>query len=113
MSWTDFATKTATVKRSTITGGMVGAPAQVLTDVLCTPLLPADPRRVNELQIHPRADGIHLIYETYAVGTPAIRHGDVLVVDSVDYAIRGVAVWPAADFGGISSCTHLTVEKAL
>lgn len=109
MSWTAFATKTATVKRSTITGGKVGTPAQVLTGVLCTPLLPADPRRVNEMQLHPRADGIHLIYETYAVGTPAIRHGDVLVVDSVEYAVRGVAVWPAT---GYSSCTHLTVEKA-
>lgn len=109
MSWTAFATKTATVKRSTVTGGKVDSPTQVLADVLCTPLLPADPRRVNELQIHPRADGIHLIYETYAVGVPAILHGDVLVVDGVEYAVRGVAVWPATDF---SSCTHLTVEKA-
>lgn len=110
MSWVYLCTQTATVGRSAIVGGKVGAPATVLTGLKCTQAFPADPQRLNELHIHPRADGVYSLFEVYVEGLPAIQHGDVFTLDGVAYAVRGVAKWSSTS---IQSGTHLTVERSV
>ena len=109
-SFARLATETATTKRSpVISGNKRGVPvAHITTAFACTPLDPADSERARDLAFRLRqgTQGAFELLECYVDASLDIREGDVLVVDSRDYPIRGVGVWSwkSADY------LHLIVE---
>lgn len=98
----------ATTQRADTAAG--GAPATYLTDVRCTPLDPAGmattPQRfMMERQV--REPGRRATYlQTYVVGTPDIRVGDLLVVAGSGYPVRAVEAYTAE----VGDYLHLLVE---
>lgn len=111
MSLTLRATKSASTKRAEVASGRRQNPTTYLTGLLCTNLWPADAGRMAQLVELGMIQSLVNVYETIMTGNQDIRPGDLLVVDSTEYVIRGAAQWdyPAGD----NYYTHLTVEKVL
>jgi hypothetical protein len=115
MSLIRRATKTAAVLRSVITTGKRQNPSAHLSGLKCTQLYPADVSRLGQLvQLGGGEGGLESlvnIFETIMIGNHDIRPGDILVVDTVRYVIRGAAQW---DYPiGANYFMQLTVEKIL
>lgn len=110
-SLTQRATNDASTKRATVTAGKRQNPTTNLTGLKCTNLWPADVSRLGQLIETGILESIVNVYETILVGNPDIRTGDLLVVGSAEYVIRGVAPWDYPT--GNAYFTRLTVEKVL
>lgn len=81
-----MATKTANVKRSTMTGGIGAAPTTVLTGLACTPLDPVS----AETQTRLKLDSPYKLRQTSFQSGYDIREGDVLTISGADYQVRYV-----------------------
>ena len=110
-SLTRRATKSASTKRAVVASGKRQNPTAHLTGLACTNLWPADISRLGQLVEAGLLESLVNIYETILVGNHDIKPGDLLVVDSVEYVIRGAAQWDYPT--GTSYFTHLTVERIL
>lgn len=105
------ATKSATIKRASVASGKRQSPTTHLSGLKCTNLWPADSGRLGQLVEVGLIESLVNVFETIMVGNHDIRPGDILVVDTVEYVIRGAAQWEyprSTDY-----FTHLTVEKVL
>lgn len=105
------AVKTASTKRATVTAGKRQNPSTNLTGLSCTNLWPADVSRLGQLVEVGLLESLVNVYETILVGNHDVKPGDLLVVDSVEYIIRGAAPWDYPT--GTDYFTHLTVERIL
>jgi hypothetical protein len=102
-SFTRLATVEAITKRNPAkSGGKVGAPVEHLTGLKILPLMPVS----KEIQEKYQLKSPRLSFVTYIQDVTDILHGDVLVVDSVDYNIIASSPWV-----GIWECLELVVEK--
>lgn len=110
MSLNLLATETASVKRAQISGGRRGTPTTVISNLRCTPLMPADPGRVNALLQHSKSNAPYRMLETMVLGDQPILAGDTLVMDGDSYTVRAVANWKPGRFSS-RPFTHLTVEE--
>jgi len=111
------ANKDAAVLRAELAAGKRQSPSAHLSGLKCTKLYPADASRLGQLIHSGQAggeallSGIHNLFESIMVGNHDIRPGDILVVDSQRYVIRGAAQWDYPSEGAYFM--HLTVEKIL
>lgn len=99
ISRSHMATTTCTIRRpllSTETGSTTW-PADHLTDVPCTPLMPRSTGLYNagRPQGEMMADTIQ--HEVYVFDSYDIKKGDVLVLDGVEYAIWDKHLWGTSD----------------
>jgi hypothetical protein len=90
-SFLKLASVQATTKGpATISGGKRGSPvAKIATAFYCTPLDPVTSEPVLANIIDSPQD----VLQTSCDGTLDIEEGDILVVDSVEYDIKGVEPW--------------------
>lgn len=103
-SFTRLLTKTASVKRATMTSGKRGTPTTVITSLPCMPLMPVDAETRTRLHL----DTPHQLWQTMIPGSYTVNRGDVLVLESVDYPISVVEPWP---FRTGDPRTRLILEK--
>lgn len=95
-SFTRLATVTAATKRlPPLSGGKRGEPTVWITSLRCTPLDPAEDQRARDLAFRLRQvlDGPFEMMQTFVDAALDIVEGDVLVVDGIDYPVRGVDRW--------------------
>ena len=85
-SFTYMATVTASTKRGNMTTGFQAN----LSGLKCFPLAPVDPETRKRLELNTP----HIVYETFFQGDLDIKKGDLLVINSVEFPVRSVAVWP-------------------
>lgn len=103
-SFAELATVSASTKRSPAASGVkVGAAAENLTGLSCTPLDPVDPELRQKLQLKTS----FRLYETFIDGSHDIKLGDWLVVGDDEYPIRVVEDWTWRG----SAYLHLIVEE--
>ena len=87
----------ASTKRSpAIASGKRGTPVVHLPSFLCTPLDPADGDTSRDLafRVHGATGQPFRVLQTFVASDLDIIEGDVLVVGTREYPIRGVHVWP-------------------
>lgn len=101
----------ASTKRALIAGGKRQNPTTHLTGLACTNLYPADASRAGALVAEGLIQSVVNVYETVLLGNHDILPGDLLIVGSAEYVIRGAATWQFPRGGGYHM--HLTVEKIL
>ncbi len=95
-SFARLAVVTASTKRPpVISGGKRGAPAAYLTQLRCLPLDTAEQQRVRALAVRLglALDAPLDILQTMIDGNKDVKEGDVLVVGTTEYPIRGVDDW--------------------
>lgn len=90
-SFATLATVTASTKRATMSGSKRGSPTTNLASISILPLMPVGDGDIRE-QLGTSAP--FELLQTAVDGDADIREGDILVVDSVEYDVRGVGDWP-------------------
>lgn len=109
-SFNRLASVTASTKRPPpMSGGKRSAPVAHLSDIACSPLDPADSETARDLAFRLRRETNAPIdiLQTFVDASLDIREGDVLVVDSVEYAIRRANKWTWRG----SAYLHLLIEE--
>lgn len=104
-------TVVASTKRATIAGGKRQNPTSNLTGLFCTNLYPADVGRAGALVAEGLIQSVVNVFETILLGNHDIVPGDLLIIGSDEYVIRGAARWQFPRGGGYHM--QLTVEKIL
>lgn len=104
-------TNTVSTKRATVSGGKRQNPTTYLSGLKCTNLFQADAGRAGALVEQGLIESLVNAFETFVLGNHDIRPGDLLIVSSTEYVIRGAAAWDYP--GGTDYFMHLTVEKIL
>jgi hypothetical protein len=105
-----LATETATTKRPPLmSGGKRGVPvAHITTPFALTPLVSADFVAADRnTRVRPPLDGPYTLLQTFTQDTVDIVKGDLLTVDSVDYPVQHVEMWPM----GTETWLFVIVEK--
>lgn len=95
-SFTRMATVTASTKRSpALTSGQRGEPVAQINNLACTPLDPAEDQRARDLAFRLRQvlDSPIMLLQTFVDVSLDIVEGDVLVVLTEEYPVRGVDRW--------------------
>lgn len=102
-SFTRMATKTANVKRSTMTAGVGATPVNVLTSLKCTPLDTVS----AETQTRLKLDSAYELKQCSFQSGYDIRKGDLITIDGVDYPARAVESYDWRD----TTYLRVVVEK--
>jgi len=97
-SFTFMATVSASTKRGNMTSGFT----LNLSGLKCFPLAPVDAETRKRMDLNTP----HMVFETFLQDGPDIKKGDLLVIGSVEYAIKSAAPWPF--FG--EPRLHLVIE---
>ena len=106
-SFTLRATTTASTKRSpTAAGGKTGAAVEEIASLKCYPLVQV---RDPELIAQYATKAASLVYETFVQDGVDIVAGDILVIGSTEYPVRGVNAYPWPAGGG--DRLHIIVEE--
>jgi hypothetical protein len=96
MGLTRLATVTASTKRRpAISGGLIGVPVTSISSLKCTPLQPISPDVAKRQALNTP----HEVAQTFVIGSPDIKEGDILVIGSREYPIKAVENWSNASTG--------------
>ncbi len=86
----EFTSTTYSTKRNPASTGVVSAPTTNLAAVLGTSMMPTTPEILERYEIQsPRKT-----YVIYFEGAPDIKHGDFVVLNNINYPVRGLGPWP-------------------
>lgn len=88
-SFSRLARVTASTKRAVISGGKKGAPATLISSLVCSPLDPASAEIEQRFQVKTP----YSLLQTFVDGALDIQEGDLLAVGGKDYPVRSVAEW--------------------
>ena len=96
MTLARLATVTASTKRRpVISGGKIGLPTTHIASLKCTPLQPISPDVARRQTLNTP----HEVAQTFVIGSPDIKVGDILVIETRDYPIKAVENWQNASIG--------------
>lgn len=84
-----LATRTCSVRRSTMTSGVGQTPASVITGLLTTPIDPVSSETQRRLNLNSGYE----MYECFCDSEQDIRKGDVLIENSVSYIVHAAEKW--------------------